>query len=212
MSAIPTATQTDAKSPINVTLMEGIRTNLGGYGIGEVFWVHTYNGIIAARAGCMKCDGRIINEANYDAEHTTDWADDVGTTALDGKYLPNLVGKYPLGASTTTQTGATAITAVGNASHQVNLQHTHTGPSHNHMWYNEDGSGNDAKSFSSGGGSQDLNIADDGGTGIARSSGNTFSDDLYTDMAGTGATGNGGSTTQNVQPESIELVPYMKIV
>lgn len=80
--------------------------------------------------GWMLCDGRIITEANYDAEHGAgSWVSHgVAASSIAGKYLPNFDAKYlrgVLGDATQTQDGNSAITTVGAAS--VSVGHTHSG-------------------------------------------------------------------------------------
>ena len=80
---------------------------------------------------------------------TTNWAycngQDKAVGALGSQTLPDLSGRYLVGYGTEDGTGSTNTDGTktlgsavwndnldGNASHQVDLQHTHTGPSHTH--------------------------------------------------------------------------------
>lgn len=101
---------------------------------GSIMPWYDYNGAITLPQGWMTCDGSIVNETNYDTQHTAgDWDEYVVSSPLDGKYLPNLNDKALHGTTGSTQAGSGAITFAGNASHQVNIAHTHT-LNHNHQW------------------------------------------------------------------------------
>jgi hypothetical protein len=180
--------------------------------------VHTFNGAVTPGQGWFPCDGSIINEANYNAIHGAgSWAEYIGTSILDGKYSPSMNNKYLVGASSTAQDGSSAITSVGNSSHQVDLQHTHTTPNHNHRWYIPQGSSDD-NIFDVNGTQRDISEASRTGLGIDVISGAGLSNSaattsaLYTGNEGAGTTGNGGSTTQSVQPESVQAVYYIRII
>lgn len=221
--AVISPSQTDAKSPLNVALMDELRARSNSaYQTGDIKWHHSYNGLVDAGAGWMLCDGRVINESNYNTERGsgTAWDDEVGASVLDGKYLPNLIGKYLVGASTTTQTGSSAITSVGNSSHQINISHSHTVGDHVHPWYRHTNVGDD-HSFNLSGSEVDL-------TKVLKSSGEVHvaaRDDatdginagltdgyIYTGHNSTTSTNSQLSSTQSIQPESIEAQPYMMIV
>lgn len=189
--------------------------------IGSITMFHTFNGAVSIPRGWMKCDGNTINSTNYDSLHTSGaYSDDgVGSGSLAGKKTPNLVSRYPVGVSSTTQDGSGTITAVGNTSHQVNLQHSHTVDAHNHQWYNGNAFNQSDTSYDSSGNS----LALSSGTSVKNSSyqfidvsvgtGATeqLPNDLYTANDSPG-TNNGLSTTQSVQPESIEVIFIIKVV
>lgn len=185
---------------------------------GTIISFHSYNGLLSPGQGWMLCDGRIVNESNYDTEFSSgDWALYIGNSDLDGLYLPDLTGsKYLTGVADTTEDGSGAIAEVGNASNQVDLQHSHTVNSHNHQWFDDDGSGTD-NSFNSSGSS--INIPITGGAGdttiVGRVTDATagvskLNADLYTDNQSPG-TNNQLSTTQSIQPRSVEVLYYMRI-
>jgi hypothetical protein len=96
--------------------------------LGELKKFHSFNGTIQVPRGWMKANGDQINETNYDAIHGTGAyeADGIADMVLDGKYTPNMIDKYSVGASETTQDGSSAITSVGNTNHAS---------SHNHKYY-----------------------------------------------------------------------------
>ncbi len=99
----------------------------GEYGPGDIIWAYDFAGMIPPGQGWMKMDGRIVSEANYDAEHGAgSWAEYAAASPLVGKYLPNMTGKYLIGTSGSTQNGLVPITYAGNPAHKVNLAHTHT--------------------------------------------------------------------------------------
>ena len=120
------ADQTDAGSAVDQTLMDELRRRSAEFDIGDYKEHNSYNGILPVGAGWMLCDGRIINEASYNSEHGAGkWALDIGTTVLEGLYLPDFDNKFSVGGDTTTQTGASPITSEGNADHEINLRHNH---------------------------------------------------------------------------------------
>lgn len=183
----------------------------GYFVCGDVKMFHDYNGLLSPGQGWMKMNGDICNETNYDAIHGAgSWDLYIITSPLDGKYLPNANSKYPIGKTDTSQAGTVAITFVGNASHQVSLAHTHTGPAHRHEWYRYAAPGQ--------GYSFDVNGNQTAGNTSGLSGIQTNGDvpghqgSFYTADAGTGNTGSGGSATQNIQPESLELEFWMRII
>jgi hypothetical protein len=215
------STQTDANSPINETLMEGLRQRSTYTPIGTILPWYDYNGLVSMPEGFMQCTGQIINEANYNTEHGAGtWTSEVGISQLDGKYTPNLTGKY-LSHGSSTQSGNSAITSVGNSGNTVNLEHAHN---HNHNWLDiqlnysssddrqmtYDASGNSV-ALSIGGFSQAstyraIHAAKDGETGGAIAQ--MISSDTYTDNDAT----NTLSTTQSIRPETIECKFIIRII
>jgi microcystin-dependent protein len=192
----------------------------GYWQVGDIKIHHSYNGAAGPGHGWMLCDGRQITEAAYNTEHGSGtWSTYIGSSALTNKYLPNMTGKYPVGKATTPQDGSVAITGVGNASHQVDLQHTHTATAHVHKWYKRNGTSTSDQSHDSNGSLTDII---DGSAKTASSNGIEVSHaevgvptlgtaDLYTDSKQP-ANANSLSTTQSIQPESIEVQYYMRIV
>lgn len=207
----------------------------GYWTCGDIKPHHSYNGATPIDQGWFPCDGTIVNQTNYDAIHGAgSWATYVISSPIDGKYSPDMVGKYPVGAASTTQDGSVAITSVGNANNTRNLSHTHphshtvnshthTDPTgHNHQWHLS----NTTNDFSyDASGSQTIISGATPGTGIAYdSAGNpTLNQDLYTTNSSFGTTSaetpgtdvsgvSGLSTTESIQPESIEATFYIRII
>lgn len=192
--------------------------------IGRIVAHHTFNGAAPYGPGYMLCDGDIINQTNYDAQHGSGAyvRDQVALSPLNGKYVPNLVSKYLTGAASTTQTGGSAVTSVGNASHSSTTSgHVHSGPSHTHRWYNVQASGVDDNAWTSNGfTSQPVTSTTKAsgffGIGIGNGSvGGTdalaLGDDMYTQLSGTANTGS-ATATVNVRPESIEVLYLIKVI
>lgn len=168
--------------------------------LGEVKSFHSFNGAIQVPRGWMKCNGNVINEANYDAIHGSGAfvSDGIAALILNGKYTPNLNNKYLVGSTTTTQTGASAITSVGNTGH--------TSPGHNHQmydigasvahddyFYKADGTLNTSMFFSTKNtGAQHMSAT--GAAGAAPGY------DLYT-----------ANASDNVQPESIQVIFIIRV-
>lgn len=211
----------------------------GGWVAGDIKMHHTYNGTVTCGQGWMLADGRVINEANYDAEtgrSAGDWDTYVGTSPLDGKYLPNMTDKYPVGKAATAQAGTIAITTVGNSSNQVNLQHnhgshTHTVPDHYHQWLSDSGvNAHDLTYYDTGSTSatQLLNTKSKNAyfgiktcTSSSDCLGGNSSNNLFTYLAdyGSGSSTtssttptNDLSTTQSIQPHSIEVQYCMRVI
>ncbi len=195
----------------------------GYFQTGMIIPFHSYNNAISYPQGWYPCNGSVINESNYNSVHGAgSWATYIGSSDLDGKYAPDFDGNYPVGALTTPATGAGAIPTVGNTSHQINIAHTHTAPAHQHIWYIASGSATTAdQSYQSGGATTNISqFAKTSGTGIQYhgGSGNSIDaatgsgDDLYTQQISGGNTSSSLSSTQSVQPESVEVQYLIRIV
>jgi hypothetical protein len=150
---------------------------------------------------------------------------------LLGKYVPDMINKYSVGASSTTATGASAIPSVGQTGHQITIAaHTHTAPTHNHTVWDYVSGGDDNTYNSSGssvatntivaqnGGSGDIGIAlidksaADGNDGPSENTGIYYaSTNLYTDNQA-GTTSSNGGSTQNIQPESIQVIKLIRVI
>lgn len=189
--------------------------------LGEIKQFHSFNGAIQIPRGWMQCNGNVINETNYDAIHGSGAfvADGIADLVLNGKYTPDLIDKYVVGASSTTQDGSSTISSVGNTDHEVNLSHSHTVNSHNHQWYDfteSGGSNDDMESYNSSGGKVSLESVNTQsysrtkGIPVGTSSDNVFDVDLHTSNSSPG-TSSSGSTTQSVQPESIQVMFIIRV-
>jgi len=190
----------------------------GYFFAGQILPMHTYNGVATPGHGWMLCDGRIINETNYDAEFSsTDWDTYIISSILDGKYLPNLTGnKYLSGKSATAQTGASPITEVGLASNQQSVpNHTHTINAHKHKWYEANDVNTTDQSWDTGGSLTNITQNSKAALklGIEAHGGSSNSpQDLWTENTSTGPTGSDGAETFSIQPRSVEVVYYMRII
>lgn len=159
---------------------------------GVTILFHTFNGTLSIPRGWMKCNGDQILESTYDAIHGAGAyeTDGISSSNLLTKYLPDMVNKYPIGTANTTQTGTTAITSEGNPNNQADFSHTHTLPDHDHdfeLEQNGDGSG----------------------TGIE---GNRTVFDTSTPTTDNKSVSTELSSTQSIQPESIEFIYLMKVI
>ncbi len=100
---------------------------MGYLGIGDVFAWHDYAGNVDVPQGYMLCNGVIVSQANYDAQHAAgDWANYIGTSPIATLYLPDMDQTYIKGKSGTLQAGTVAITKVG--ANTQNFQHNHGSP------------------------------------------------------------------------------------
>lgn len=204
MADIPTAAQTAAKAPVNVDLMQGLRENLGAT-IGTILPFHTYDSLISIPTFFMICDGGVISEANYNSLHGAGkWTEDVGTTVLDGKYTPDFTDRYAVGTADTTEDGTGAIATTGNSSHQTDI-------GHNHQWFNRTGTTSTSYIYDSGG-SQTAVTSEAIGIGGASVAAVVGAGTGITGLAKDGYTASGGSATQDVQPDSIEVIYIIKVV
>lgn len=176
----------------------------GYWNVGDIKAHHSYNGAAGPGHGWFLCDGSIINEANYEAQSWAsvgDWDEFVGSSPRDGKYAPNFTDKYPVGAATTTQDGTSAITAVGNAGSEIDIQH-------NHVWYNATGVSSDDQTFDVDGSAVTLIEA------IKSTSARQLSvvQAISTTALGDSWTTKVLSASQDIQPESIEVQFYIRII
>jgi hypothetical protein len=143
---------------------------------------------------------------------------------IGSQTLPDLSNRYLVGFGTEgggdMDTAAWDTAAVGLASHQANLAHTHTGPSHSHTL---DASGWAQIAFDSGSSRHQINhvtatswnsdaetsIGTYFGTSNAVTKGASLGGS--TNTGGTGATGSALSATQSIQPRSIRVRFLMRI-
>jgi hypothetical protein len=175
----------------------------GHFRLGDVKFRHSFNGLLTVGEGWMLCDGRQITQANYDAEHGAGaWAAHVVSSPLLNKYLPNLIGRYAVGKAATSQDGSAAITNVGNPSSIVSLQHSH-------RWYQNNGAGASDQTFDSSGNARSVargtaKNANVGGVLAYSQTGTASFPTAYTDMR--------LGSSVSIQPESIEVQPYMRII
>lgn len=171
----------------------------GDFDCGDFKLHHSYNGAVGPGQGWMLCDGRVINEANYNTEHGAgSWDTYIVSSPLDGKYLPDLDAKYLVGASTTTQSGASPITSVGNAGNVADL-------SHNHQIYDVQGNNLAGRSYASNNSFIDLSaVAKSGAAETITKASNISVPDMYTTKHLT--------STEDIRPPSIEVQIYMRII
>lgn len=179
----------------------------GYWEAGDIKAHHTYNGTTPIGRGWMKCDGRIVNEANYDAEFSSGaWAREIVSSPLNGKYLPNLTNKYLTGSTATAQDGTSALTFIGNTGSVANIEHTHqwydhpASPPSVAVTYDSDG----VSTFNIVGNSSDSTSGLEIGAGIGGGGEFALSKDAYVK--------NGGATAQSIRPESLETIFYMRII
>lgn len=215
-SGAPTANQGDLGS--STYPFKRAEITSGYFFAGMIMPVHTYNGAITPGHGWMKCDGRVINESNYNTEHGAGtWATFVVSSLLDGKYLPDLTGdKYLTGVSSTTQTGSSSITEVGVSGHQINLAHSHTVASHIHKWFGYNQSNQNSKTYNGSGTLIDLpsDSKDASASKLVVDvsfSSSTGLQDSYTSPSAPSSDSQ-LSSTQSIRPRSVEVVFYMRII
>lgn len=165
---------------------------------GTTVMFHTFNGAVSVPRGWMKCDGSQILESTYNALHGAGSysEDSISDSPLLTKFLPNLINKYARGTSDTTLTGTTPIASNGNTDHEIDIEHTHSLNDHTHTITRD----NTIDVIGSSGASNvyveaDLPAAPGTTSGIENP---TVSTEL--------------SSTQSIQPESIEFIFIMKVI
>lgn len=201
------------------------RIKSGYLSVGDIKPHHSFNGSVKCGQGWFPCNGQIINEANYDAYHGAgSWDEYIISSLLENKYSPNLINKYPVGTATTTQGGGSSISSVGNSSHVADISHTHTIGSHVHQWYDNSGSSSTSdNTYNSAGSPVGLPVlgksSGPGASGVGVVSYNpevgspvAVPGDSYTSSNGAATTSGASSASKNIQPESIEVEYYIRIV
>jgi len=187
---------------VNSTTVNASRVNaVGHFAAGMIIDHHTYNGAAPIPSGWFPCNGNIINQTNYDAVHGAGaWAANIVTSPLNGKYSPNLVSKYTVGAASTTADGSGAIPSVGNSGHSVA-----TG-NHVHQIYEYTGA--DDNTYNSSGVAVTIPVM--GSKAFKR----ILADDNTVGGPGLGTcyTKAGGSHSTDVQPESIQTIKIIRII
>lgn len=186
----------------------------GFWNAGDIKAHHTYNGIAEINQGWFPCTGDIINETNYDIVHGAgSWSSYIASSSFEGKYSPNLIGKYLTGNSSTVYDGSVPIPSVGNISNEKNIQHDHSVDYHTHQWHIKDGGSSSAQGYMwTFGTYYDRSYNSSGVLSESiTTSPSTRLDDLYTSRE-TSATSSSLSTTQSIQPDSIEVIFYLRII
>lgn len=176
----------------------------GYWSAGDIKAHHSYNGATPIGQGWMLCNGDLCVKAIYEVTHGVgSWDTYIGSSPLDGLYLPNLLDRYPMGAATTPQTGASTITGVGNSGSQVNI-------THNHQWYNATTAGAADQSFNGSGALLNLPAGPDKSAASTPSIPYKDEDNLLA-MSNL-YTSNGGSTNLDIKPDSLEVQYYIRII
>jgi hypothetical protein len=213
---------TTIEGSIGTSALKWLKAHIasGYWDVGDIKPHHTYNGVAAVGQGWYPCDGTIINEANYNSVHGAgSWDTYVVASVLDGKYAPDMTGKYLVGSSSTTETGTSGINSVGASGNQLNLAHAH---SHNHIWYAHDTNTITGDyTYNSSGVQTDLEGVLVSKTAAAGNdvqtlqpiitNNATINNVLGTSYTNLDATSN-LSSTQSIQPSSIEVIYYIRII
>lgn len=185
----------------------------GYWSLGDIKLHHSYNGAAPIGHGWMLCDGRQVTSATYNTEHGANtFATYIVSTPFLNLFLPNFTSRYPVGKAATTQDGSIAITAVGNVSNTSNLSHAHT-VAHNHQYYHDVGSGGTGRTYDSSGAETNVSNAVSSGPNLActgTATNITRMGDSYTKTAT--PTTSTDLASANIQPDSIEVQYYMRII
>lgn len=175
---------------------------------GSVMQFHTFDGTVDIPRGWMILNGDVVNQTNYDAIHGAGAyaADGVASSALLSKNLPDMDSRYATGSDTTGQDGSSAITAVGNASNQVNLSHTHSDGSYHARI---------AEATSNQLGWQETSVVSYFTNRVTSLPAFTFGAGTITLTSAVDVGGDSSSalsSTQSIRPDSIEFIFIMKVI
>jgi hypothetical protein len=158
---------------------------IGHFGPGDIQFWYDYNDDAVLPQGWMLCNGVIINETNYNAQHETgDWDTYIASSILDGKRLPDMDSKFIKAKTGSLQDGSIAITTVG--ANEFDFYHIHGTPT---------------TTSSSGSTAQNINI-DSGAK--AYLAGHVHDVDLNPPL--------GELASPNIEPEYIEVKMLMRII
>lgn len=101
---------------------------------GTIVPFYDYLRLLPVPHGYMLCNGNQINKENYNIQHrtsptdTTDyWEQYVGSSELEGLYLPGGEERFMMGSTSTLPSGTTAIPEEGIVDSALSLQHNHGG-------------------------------------------------------------------------------------
>lgn len=202
-------------STLGTDEVQWIKANIekGYWNAGDIKPHHTYNGVAPIGQGWYPCDGTIINETNYNAIHGADsWTNYIGTSIFDGKYSVNMIGKYLTGANSTTSDGSVTIPSTGNSGNQVGVSHLHSVNSHNHQWLQQDNGEAGRSEIGIEGFGGAYRLYDSGGNLVTPPvSSSSVEMNAYTSNVST-TSSTSGSATQTIQPESLEVIFYMRLI
>lgn len=217
-SGVPTANQGDLGT--STYPFKGAEITTGYFFAGQIMPMHTFNGLLSPGHGWMKCDGRVVNETNYNAEHGAGtWATYVGSSPITSRNLPDLTGeKYLQGVASTTDDGTVAMPIYGNSTNEISVgDHSHFMGQHNHQWYVGRDATTDDQTYNSGGSAVTVpaGTAKTGGGAVHiprnNGTGTGVGDSFTSDSGGSTLTGLGGTFTRSIRPASIRVVFYMRI-
>ena len=185
---------------------------VGGWSCGDVKQHLSFNNTILVDQGWFPLNGQILNQTNYDTYHGAgSWAAYIGTSPLNGKYMPLMTNRYPAGTLVTGQDGSIAFTVVGNPSSQINIAHVHA-HAHTHTMAHTHTHPH-THTLDTGG-----TVVDGGAGTVSRTTGqpsaaNTDAASVSTTSAASVTnTDSSLSSTQNIRPESIEFEFYVRVI
>lgn len=173
---------------------EQLNVTVGHLFTGMIMHFLSYNGTVDNPGeGWMKANGDIVSASNYNAIHGANaYETFIGTSPLEGLYLPNMNDRYLIGQDTSLlnwEDGTTSIGSVGS--------HTQSPPNHNHVQnaHTHSLSPSRPSSFGNTGGN----------TVVSNTDANTSSN-------GFGTTSLNSSASIDIKPESIECEFWIRII
>lgn len=188
---------TEAKLANGSVTTDKVNSIAGALPPGAVQMFHSFNSTVDVPRNWMICNGDVINETNYDTIHGAGAyaADNISTSPLLNKNLPDMADKYAVGVADTIKDGAAAIASVGNTDHETNFSHTHE-TLHTHV---ENTNTGEFRPNSTGGGFNDEWWYTPNGVSQVETATEAVT------------SGTGGSAALDIQPESIELIYLLKV-
>lgn len=184
----------------------------GFWSLGDIKSHHTYNNIVEVGQGWFPCNGDIINEANYDAVYGAgSWTQYIISSALEGKYSPDLESKYLVGASDTVADGSVVIPTVGLIDNLTTFSHSHNLASHNHRYHTDER--DTIRNIFVGNPDTDGSVSfTETGAERSISSGTSLGDRTYYTANKTAPTNLALTSDVSIQPDSIEVIFYIRII
>jgi len=181
---------------------------------GTVIQHEDFGGTVTITHGWYPMDGTTINEANYDAlpgHSAGDWDTYIISSSLDGVATIDYDNRYLVGSDSLANSGD----SVGNASHQIAINHAHDTPAHNHKVYNSQGNNSEGQIYDTGGTENNITIGArvSGGHLGADNTGtpNVLLEDMFTSNLPVQTSTFVLSATQSIQPSSFKIMYYVKI-
>ncbi len=191
--------------------------------VGEMKMMRGFNGLITCPRNWIPLTyigggaSFLLNEANYNYHHGAGaWvADDIASSPIAGKYLPNInasavsSGVFVRGAPNDSD-GSSPDTILG--SDTTNINHTHTTPNHSHRYMDTIGDSLAGNTWNSGGSTITSAIAANGtGSGSDVLGPKSDGVDAYTEVSGSGTTSGPSALIVATAPVNLSVIYIMRV-